>query len=113
MYAEIASFYPEYSFSQFNAYYDRVQVQYYQIMGGGDGDEWNANMRDSIQTIADGTNNFSYFTAGGDRHCIIMSDDLFTTTANGVRVIDWMTGVASGDNPDTVECIDCEVESAD
>ena len=113
LYAEIASFYPEYSFSQFNAYYDRVQVQYYQIMGGGDGDEWNANMRESIQTIADGASNFSYFTAGGDRHCIIMSDDLYTTTANGVRVIDWMTGVASGDNPDTVECIDCEVESAD
>ena len=113
LYSEIAAFYPEYSFSQFNAYYDRVQVQYYQIMGGGDGDEWNVNMRESIQTIADRAGNFSYFTAGGDRHCIIMSDDLYTTTANGVRVIDWMTGVFEGDNPENVECLNCETESAD
>ena len=70
-------------------------------------------MRESIQTIADGASNFSYFTAGGDRHCIIMSDDLYTTTANGVRVSDWMTGVSDGENPDIVECVDCTSESAD
>ena len=70
-------------------------------------------MTDSVKTVADANSNFSYFTAGGDRHCIIMSDDLYSTTANGVKVIDWMTGVASGDNPEIVECVDCEVESAD
>jgi len=113
LYAEISSFYPEHSFSQFNSYFDQVQVQYYQIMGGGDGDEWNARMIESVQIVADAQSNFSYFTAGGNRHCIIMSDDIFSTTADGVRVIDWMTGVSNGDNPDVVECVDCEVESAD
>jgi len=82
-------------------------------MGGGDGDEWNSRMTESVQAVADAHSNFSYFTAGGNRHCIIMSDDIFSATADGVRVIDWMTGVSNGDNPDVVECVDCEVESAD
>ena len=77
LYAEVSNFYPDHVFSQFNTYWDSVQVRYFQFMGGGNAEEWNLNMLGNLERIQSSTANFSSYTAGGDRHCIITSDALY------------------------------------
>ena len=111
LYTEIANYYPDSRFSQFNAYSDTVQVLYYQMMGGGESSqEWTDQMLESTDAIVDNTSNFSHYVSGGDRHCIIGSNDFYTLETNGVKLLDWVEEVRTGQLPDEVICTDCLTE---
>ena len=110
LYAEVSAFYPNHVFSQFNTYWDSVQVRYFQFMGGGNAEEWNLNMLGNLEWIQSSTPNFSSYTAGGDRHCIITSDALYELNSDGTRLIEWVTELNAGTLPEPVQCVDCEEE---
>ena len=110
IYTSIAEYYPQARFSQFNAYADDTQVMYYQIMGGGDSDEWTSQMFESIDLIKSERNNFSHYTAGGSRHCIIVSNDMYTLQTNGVDFESWLRELVEGNVPEDVVCTDCQEE---
>ena len=111
VYTEIANFYSNHRFSQFNAYADEVQVFYYQMIGGGESpQEWTDKMLDSTNYIYGNTDNFSHYVAGGDRHCIIGSNDFYTLQSSGTLLFDWFENFRVGDLPAEVICTDCETE---
>ncbi len=110
LYSQIAAFYPEHRFSQFHAYADSTQVFYYQAMGGGDASEWTAQMLASMDTIEEAVPNFSSYVAGGDRHCIIGSNDFYTLDTDGTPIVDWVDALVNSDGVDTVRCTGCDAE---
>lgn len=110
LYEEVGKYYPNSRFAQFTAHADNNQVFYYQAMGGGTVQEWTEKMYERINRIAQNTPNFRGYVSGGDRHCIIMSDDFYTLETNGVRIRDWMAALANGELPEEVRCTNCETE---
>ena len=59
------------------------------IGGGESSQEWTDKMLDSTNYIYSNTDNFSHYVAGGDRHCIIGSDDFYTLQSSGTLLFDW------------------------
>ena len=111
IYTEIAKYYPHQRFSQFNAYADQTQVFYYQMIGGGESaQEWTDKMLASVDTIYTSTDNFTHYVPGGDRHCIIGSNDFYTLETNGVNLFEWFEQLRDGEIPEEVVCTDCESE---
>ena len=62
---------------------------------------------DNEATIeAAGVNQFS-FTAPGDDHTLIQSDDFYTMEVEGVALVDWLSRIVAGEEVDDVHCTDC------
>lgn len=110
LYEEVAAYLPDARFGQFNAHADSTQVTYYQAMGGGNSADWTDQMLQRVAAVEAAVPNFTSYTAGGSRHCIIGSDDLYTLETNGVKVVDWFAEMVAGGQPSTVTCTDCETE---
>jgi hypothetical protein len=110
LYEEVAAFHPTARFAQFNAHADSTQITYYQAMGGGTAEDWTAQMLTRVAGIAAAVPNFSSYVAGGSRHCIIGSDDLYALETDGVRVRDWFAEIIDGGQPDSLVCTDCAQE---
>jgi len=111
VYTEIANFYPQHRFSQFNAYSDEVQVFYYQMIGGGESaQEWTTKMLDSVGSIYNATENFSHYVSGGDRHCIIGSNKFYTMETNDNNLFSWFEELRTSALPEEVICTLCESE---
>jgi len=106
IYTIVADFYPEHRLAQFNTVNDEVQVFYYQAMGGGEAAEWSAQMRASMRTLAAAADNFRYYVAPGNQHCIIPWDNFYTTDVGGVPLPGWLEGLFEGD-PASVACDGC------
>lgn len=92
LYSGIAGHYPLATFSEYNATADATQVYFYGLTRGQDATpaEWSAQMQSSVAAIQAANPNFSAYTAPGSQHCIINSPGFYTTTVNGVRLVDWV-----------------------
>ncbi len=108
LYVAVADAFPEMRIAQQNAAYDRDQIFFYTTMGGPN--DWNARMRDNLATIEAAADNFSYYTAPGQVHCI-HPYDIFYTRASGptggdpVLYRDWLAEFVSGSElPAPVTC---------
>jgi len=112
LYREIGNHHSDQVVSQYNTVYDNTQVTYFRYMGAGDdGDprqDWSDGMRDSIKRIADSTDNFSYFIAEGEDHCILHRDSFYTVSEDGTSLVDWINGMLDGDAPSNPTCDDCD-----
>ena len=81
------------------------------MIGGGESpQEWTNKMLDSTNYIYSNTSNFSHYISGGDRHCIIGSNDFYTIQSNGMPLFDWFEEFRTGELPEEVICTDCETE---
>lgn len=69
LYVATAKAYPNMRIGQYNTAFDRDQKFYFTAMGGP-GDEWNSRMVANVTAIADEVDNFRYYTAPGQIHCI-------------------------------------------
>ncbi|MDX1435648.1 MAG: pectin acetylesterase-family hydrolase [Anaerolineales bacterium] len=107
-YSELANYYPDYIFSQYNTAADHVQDRYYQAVGGQPGD-FPDDLARSLDEIHTQAPNFFSYVAGGDAHCIMPLDRFYTYAANGVRFRDWVTDLAAGAPVESVRCADCSV----
>lgn len=94
--------YPEYSFAQFNYRYDTVQQRYFADGVANPRDFLREGLTESLTTIADGVDNFNYYLADAQSHCIMPSADLYRRTENGIAAIDWVTAVANGEPVENV-----------
>lgn len=75
--------------------------------------EWHATMLDTLETtISDITNdpkNYAYYIAPGEVHTILMNNEVYTLSVNGVRFVDWLRSIIEGDDIfANVECSDCQ-----
>jgi hypothetical protein len=110
LYEEVAAHLPGARFGQFNAHADGTQIAHYQAMGGGNSEDWTEQMLQRVAAVEAAVPNFTSYTAGGTRHCIIGSNDLYTLETDGVKVVDWFAQMVAGTRPTTVACTDCETE---
>lgn len=104
LYSGIAGHYPLATFSQFNATDDVIQVFFHGLTRGGPPapQEWSAQMQASIAAIEAANANFASYTAPGYGHCIINTPGFYTTTVDGVRLVDWVGRLLSGTTPASV-----------
>ncbi|MCX8122802.1 MAG: pectinacetylesterase family protein [Spirochaetes bacterium] len=129
LYSTIANFYSNYRFAQYTAAWDENQVFFYNVMLNieNPGDDyknwynpvdsvwcqWHTNMLDILETtysnITHNPKNYSYYIAPGDVHTILMTNEVYTLTVNGVRFVDWLGSIVEGgDTFVTIECSDCQ-----
>jgi hypothetical protein len=103
-YEVVGDYYSDNTLSQFNTAFDNNQVFYYAAMGGGTEEEWSTQMFASIDQIATSTDNFRYYIAAGDQHCVLHYENFYTMETDGVVVRDWVDALANSDPPGSVMC---------
>jgi hypothetical protein len=105
LYSGIANAFVTNRMSQYNTFRDDNQFFYFSAMGGGDIDEWNAQMLASIAAIEDATGeNFASYIAQGEQHCIIPYANFYDAQVGDVRLTDWLRDMLDG----PVESVTCE-----
>ena len=104
LYTGIAGHYPLSTFSQFNTLADSTQVFFYGLTRGdmATAADWSAQMQASIAALKAANPNFVAYTAPGEQHCFINTPSFYTTTVNGVRLVDWVGGILSARPPASV-----------
>jgi hypothetical protein len=104
LYTGVAGHYPLSTFSQFNTLADSTQLFFYALTLGPTAtvEDWSARMQAAMATLRDTNPNFYAYTAPGTQHCIINSPAFYTTTVNGVRVVDWVDRMLSAQAPVSV-----------
>lgn len=75
--------------------------------------EWHTTMIDTLETtITDITNdpkNYAYFIAPGEVHTILMNNEVYTLSVDGVRFVDWLRSIVEGgDTFANVVCTECQ-----
>jgi hypothetical protein len=103
VYTGVAGHYPLSTFSQYNTLADSTQIFFYALTLGPTAttEGWSARMQASMASLRANPNFFAY-TAPGTQHCIINSPAFYTTSVNGVRVVDWVGRMLSADAPVSV-----------
>lgn len=103
-YTAIGEAYPHIRISQVTTAYDKDQIFYYSVMGGGELD-WFDAASSSLTAIRAATPTFRYYMAPGPVHCVHPYDLTNTRTVNGVRYADWVRSFISDETlPDDVIC---------
>jgi len=107
LYIEIANYYPNHFFSQYNTHNDENQRFYYTAMGGED-EDWSPKMYEKIEAIIDAAPTFRSYIAGGVKHVVLPYEEFYTYQVDGVRLRDWVADIANGEPVDTVHCTECD-----
>lgn len=107
LYIAIGRHHPEMRLSEVSTILDEDQIFRFQLMGGGAPAEWAARMLESIAAIEAEVPEFHAYIAPGTRHCTIPDDALYTTTAGGVRFVDWLEDLVTGRPLRSVRCEGC------
>lgn len=109
MYGQIGSHFPQFKVGQYNTMFDNNQTFYYQAMGGENGAEgWSEGMNAMVASSHEQAENFYSYTASGEQHCIIVSDNFYNVQEDGVRLVDWFQDLAEGKDVDQrVKCKTC------
>lgn len=98
---------PNVVMSRFDYAFDETQVGF-AALAGAPADELVRFMDENEANIeAAGVNQFS-FTAPGDSHTLIQTDEFYSMEVGGVRLVDWLAGVVAGEEVDDVHCTECE-----
>lgn len=106
LYSRVAHYYPESRWAQFNHADDAIQQFFYEQMGG-EVVNWRPQMLSSQAMIAEDASNFRYFIAPGEDHCAITGDDFYTTSADGVRLSDWLAAYLDERPAPSAACAAC------
>lgn len=95
---------PRLRFHQFDHAYDAVQEQFHAMLGYPTellpGLE--ANRRDLREALP----YLRSYTAKGEFHTLLRFDELYRHSSGGVRAVDWVRAIASGETVDNVHCGD-------
>lgn len=101
-YTALAQHYPQVTFAQYNSQFDRLQSLYMlnPFIGGF--------INNSMTQISAAAQNFRYFVAGGNQHCILQWEDFYSYAAEGQRIADWVRDLAQGKPVASVHCQNCD-----
>lgn len=106
-YTAIANHYPNYTFGEINSAFDAVQTRFYSALEGQQ-ENFGRDLQTHVDSIASSTDNFRYYMAAGELHCFTPRANLYTQETEGVRLIDWLTALANGEDVENVQCQDCD-----
>ena len=99
------SFFPGATTSVYTSNADIVQESYF-TLGGGNILNWTNLARAEIAAVeksAVGKQFTSYVASGGD-HCRSQDDGFYSVSQNGVKLYEWVTNIAQGTVPNSVDC---------
>jgi hypothetical protein len=97
---------PNARIAQYNTAWD--ETQYFLHFVGFSGVDYREALRRNLRDLAGSARNFRSFTAGGNLHCIIPRAEFYSYAANGVRLRDWVANIATGQNVNSVACVNCD-----
>ena len=87
-------------------------MTYFRYMGaseeGDPRENWRAGMLDSIKQIADTTDNFRYYIAEGDDHCILHRDSFYSVNEDGTSLVDWINSMINDETVTNPTCENCD-----
>jgi hypothetical protein len=106
LYANLAGFYKQHQFSQYNTAFDENQTFYFTAMGGMKKD-WSPQMLASLDAIEKRAPAFAAFVPSGEQHCILGFDNFYTVNAGGVRLVDWLRDMVAGKQVADRKCDSC------
>jgi hypothetical protein len=99
---------PDLRLARYDTAYDEVQADFSQLAGFG-GDDLKVTITDNEAYIEDGGVDVASFLAPGEVHTILGRPELYTLEVDGVRLLDWLTEYAAGEDVPDVACTgDCE-----
>ncbi len=108
-YTMAAEAFPRIRFHQYNNAFDEVQEQFSHMLGAGD--TLHQPLAENLAELKSAVPYFHSYTAPGDFHTLLRFRELYTTTSDGVRAVDWVRDVATGKKVADVTCgapEDCE-----
>ncbi|MFQ3568628.1 MAG: pectin acetylesterase-family hydrolase [Aggregatilineales bacterium] len=108
LYGLLAERYPEVLFSQYTAFNDLVQISFFGLQGG-DRTTWEPRVRASFERLQAEHANFRSYLGWGVSHTILPLDLFYTLQVEGVRFLDWFTGLLEGKDVPNVACARCTV----
>lgn len=94
-YLAIAQHYPNHTFGEVNFTDDVVQELFYEALGG-DPDDFPADLRRTVDRIAEGAPNFVSYTAPGSEHCVVDQPGFFSLEVAGEPLRDWVEALSLG-----------------
>jgi hypothetical protein len=106
IYKEVGDYYPDLRLSQFNYEDDMIQQMFYLQMDG-DPFEWTSKLGSNLTRINRGIDNFNYFVAEGQDHCILPYEEFYTVEAWGVYFKNWLSDLVSDRPLKNYVCPDC------
>lgn len=106
-YTSVGSHYPRIVFAQYNSAADSSQVFWQQLAGLTAGQYLLTRLDANHEDIRSEVTNFRTFISGGEAHTILGLPQFYVLQANGVRLRDWVAGLASGTTVNDVRCLDC------
>ena len=97
---------PRIKFHQYNNAFDAVQEQFSGMLNTGD--NLYAPLKENMATLRADLPYFRSYTAPGEFHTLLRFKELYTTTSNGVRAVDWVRNIADGKEVSDVTCGDAD-----
>lgn len=98
---------PDIRMSRFDFAFDAVQVQFAGFAGIA-AEQLLSFMDENEARIEGAGVDQASFTASGDQHTLVRSDDFYTMEVGGVRLVDWVSQVIAGEPVDDIRCEVCE-----
>ncbi len=94
---------PDLIFAQYDTAEDVVQKRFL-ALGGSSVESLLPLLDANHADIESEVPNFRSYVAGGDVHTILARPELYTYQTDGVRLLDWVSGLVSGEPVDSVHC---------
>ena len=98
---------PDIVFARHDYAYDRTQALFAALAGVGANDLLELIDGNEVQIEAGGVDVLSYISPGDD-HTVLSEDDFFTSTVDGVPLVDWVRDLIGGGEVTDVRCEVCE-----
>ncbi len=97
---------PEITFGRFDYAFDEVQATFGALAGVA-ADDLLTLIDDTEAQVEAGGSPLASYVAPGSHHTIMGSDLVYELEVEGVKLIDWITELVTGDVPDDVRCVEC------
>ena len=105
LYINGAEAHPDITFARFDYSADPAQWRF--LSGNSEYDTLLGNMLANNDDIRDAVPNFRAYIAEGEAHTVMQKPEFYTLTSSGVRLVDWVAQLASGEPVDDVLCEAC------
>jgi Pectinacetylesterase len=103
---QMALYFPENKFAQYNSFFDAVQIGFYGALLGYDlsfendivevATDWSSNLARNLSSLSR-IDNFNYYTAGGSQHCLVIYQEFYDYEIRGLVFSDWLANLLEGD----------------
>lgn len=98
---------PEIRMARYDRAWDEVQRAFAGATGLGDVPLPDV-LEQNEELVESAGVDLSVYVAPGEDHVVLVSNDLYTLTVEGVSFIDWLTRHVEGEVPGDVRCVDCQ-----